>query len=177
MADSDNLSEKQSSWFNTLRIVIMGRNFKNTIIRTLALAIVTYLTCTYVFKPAWIRGESMYPRYKSGQFCVINLMAYNSSKPERFDIVAIRMAGDRVMMLKRCLGFPGERIRIDNGQLFINDKEIEEPYLIENIGWNYKEVTLGEGEYFVVGDNRGMPMDSHKFGPVGIYRIAGKALF
>ena len=177
MVDLDNNSQKRSSWWSSLRLVLLGSNLKKTLIRTTVLAFITYLACTYVIKPAWINGESMCPRYKNGEFCMINLLAYSTSKPKRFDIVAIRMAGNSVMMLKRCLGFPGERIRIENGQLFIDDKSIQEPYLIENIGWNYKEVKLAEGEFFVVGDNRGMPMDNHKFGPVGLYRIAGKALF
>jgi len=115
----------------------------------------------------------MFPTYRDGQINYANRLAYLWSQPRRGDIVVIRTTGEQVTILKRIVGMPGERVRMDNGRLFINGKPLDEPYLRHEGGWRHQEVLLGEGEYWAAGDNR--PIS--EFGKVTQSRLAGKILF
>jgi signal peptidase I len=87
------------------------------------------------------------------------------------------MAGWRVVYVKRIVGLPGERLGFRDGILFVNGHAVEEPYVQQRANWNMNETTLSPGEFFVVGDNRGMRMAEHEFGRVRRERIAGPLLF
>lgn len=91
--------------------------------------------------------------------------------------MAVRLAGWRVVYVKRIIGLPGERIAIRDGIVFVDGRAIDEPYVVRRAKWNVPELTLGPDEFFVVGDNRGMRMDQHEFGRVKRERIAGPLLF
>lgn len=119
----------------------------------------------------------MDPTYRSGSFNLVNRLSYAFAEPSRGDVVAIRLAGPSVVLVKRIVGLPGERVRIDEGVLHVNGMPLDEPYVRERRPWNVPEVALGPQEYFVVGDNRGMPAKSHSFGAVDRARIRGRVLF
>jgi signal peptidase I len=91
--------------------------------------------------------------------------------------VAIRLAGPHVLYVKRIVGLPGERVAIVDGIVQIDGEPLIEPYVARRQPWNYREVTVGPREYFVVGDNRGMRIGDHDFGRVDARRIIGKLLF
>jgi signal peptidase I len=87
------------------------------------------------------------------------------------------MAGPHVLYVKRVIGMPGERVSIADGLVSINGALLPEPYVKYRRPWHVDEVTLGPQEYFVMGDNRGMPAGDHDFGRVESDRIVGKVLF
>ena len=157
-----------------LKRVCIGSNWRLTLVRGLILAVVVYLLCSFVFLPFRVQGDSMVPLYKTGDFGFINALAYRWSEPQRFDVVAIRMAGRNVMFLKRIIGLPGEKLEIRAGVVYTDGKRLDEPYVQSNAGWDLNEQSLDSDEYLVIGDNRGMPMRQHKFGKVERDRIAGR---
>ena len=118
-----------------------------------------------------VQGESMLPNFHPND-CAI-------AKPrlrqlERGEVVVLD-DGKRDNALKRVVGLPGETIHLWQGQVFINRRLVHEPYLDRNTGtWPNQKLAvfiLGPGQYFVMGDNRAVSLDSRTYGPVGIEKI------
>ena len=118
----------------------------------------------------------MFPTYKNGQINFIFRWAYSFNPPHMGDVVAIRYAGEHVMLLKRVIGVPGQTVGFFKGRVVVDGEFLEEPYVKETCNWTRIPVKLGPDEYFVVGDNRSMPMNDHTFGVASKERIVGKAL-
>ena len=78
--------------------------------------------------------------------------------------------------IKRIIGLPGERVRIRQGQVYIDDEPLREDYVKNRAPWNESELELGPDEYFLVGDNRGMASRDHDHGAVRRSKIVGKVL-
>jgi signal peptidase I len=167
-------SEVTSLW---LRLLV-GRHPERTLVRLVVLVAVVFVLFKFVFMGVRIEGISMEPTYHDGRIGLVGRMAYRHSPPKRGDVVAIRIAGERRMYLKRVIGQPGERIAVHRGSVYINGTKLEEPYVrAPREPWEEPEVRLGEHEYYVVGDNRSMPGRWHEHGRVDASRIAGKLLF
>jgi len=162
------------SWWGRL---LIGRRPVRTLLRVVVLIIVVFILFKFVFIGIRVRGISMEPTCHDGRIGLVNRLAYAHGKPKRGDVVAIRMAGERVMLLKRVVGLPGERIAVHRGVVFINGRKLPEPYVSEPRDlWEEPETRLGEHEYYVVGDNRSMPGRWHEHGGVDENRITGKLL-
>jgi signal peptidase I len=146
-------------------------------VRVLVLAAVSFVMFRWVLMPIRAEGISMSPTYSSGSLKLVNRLAFLSAKPERGDIIAIRLAGPHVLYVKRIIGLPGERVAIKQGQVYIDSAPLAEPYVRARHPWEVPEVTLTAREYFVIGDNRGMRASDHDFGRVDVSRIVGKVLF
>jgi len=130
----------------------------------------------FILLPIRMEGISMLPTYGGG-INFANRFSYRWSEPQRGDAVAVRMAGEGVVFVKRIVGMPGERIGIEVGVVMINGEPLLEPHVLYKTLWNMPEVTLGPAEYFLIGDNRGMPMKNHDFGKAPRDRIIGKMVF
>lgn len=161
----------------TLAAAIVGRHPKRTFLRVGILVLVSYVAFGWLFLPLRGEGISMQPTFGSGQIGFVNTLAYNTSRPQRGHIVAIRMAGRRVMYVKRVIGLPGERVRIDAGIVHVNDVPLDEPYAVKGPTWDMKEAALGPGEYLVIGDNRRMRIEDHDLGIASRDRIVGRMMF
>jgi signal peptidase I len=119
----------------------------------------------------------MEPTYMDGGFNFCFKLRYIFSKPERGDIVAIRLAGERVMLLKRLVALEGDVVEFRNGDLFVNERKIEEDYSRYPSDWNLAPRTVSEGNIYVVGDNRSVSIDIHRFGQTPADRIVGSPLW
>ncbi len=115
----------------------------------------------------------MDPTYKDGSFALCWRLQYFFSQPKRGDIVTVRFAGRNIMLLKRILGLPGDTIAFQSGQLYVNGKKLDEPYVVHHSPWELPERTVKPGHVYLIGDNRGTVMKRHKFGQVEISRIIG----
>ena len=126
----------------------------------------------FICRPAWVKGESMEPTYSRIGFNFCWRPAYWFSMPERGDIVVIRYAGKK-LFLKRVIGLPGDKLIFKEGKLFLNGKEIDEPYVKKSCSWSLPERTVEQDRIYVIGDNRSMPIEMHQFGAVKLNRIYG----
>jgi signal peptidase I len=154
----------------------MGRNPRVTLARAAALALGAYVIFRFILLPVRVTGGSMEPTYHDGRINFINEFAYHSHEPERGDVVGVRFSGHSIMLLKRVVGQPGELIGFTNGHVTVNGEVLPEPYLKNPSDWVRDPVQLGPDEYFVVGDNRSMPIENHMFGVAKRERIIGKIL-
>ena len=166
---------RQPSW---LRTIVIGRNPRLTLIRIVVIVVTAILLRAFVVLPISVNGPSMLPNYKPGGVNFVNRLAYHRSDPRRGDIVAIRLAGESIMFMKRVIGLPGETITFSDGRLLINGRALDEPYVKFKCNWDFvpDHSTLGEDEYYVVGDNRAMPHADHTQGTAKRERIVGKVL-
>jgi signal peptidase I len=133
----------------------------------------------FVLLPIRISGASMLPNYPVTGINCINRLSYAWHEPQRGDVVAIRLAGEHVMFMKRIVGLPGETVDFIGGQLVVDGKPIPEPYLKFPCNWDHPPRTprkLGPNEYFFVGDNRAMPAEDHTYGAAERERIVGKVM-
>jgi signal peptidase I len=162
---------------NALRRIVFGPDPRRTAVRLLVLAAISFVTFKWVLIPIRPQGISMLPTYSPGEFRIVNRLAYLGKSPSRGDVVAIMVAGPHVLYVKRVVGLPGERVSVTDGQVRINGMPLAEPYVRHRRPWTVGEVSVGQNEYFVIGDNRGMAAGEHDFGRVDTSRILGRVLF
>ena len=159
----------------TLKELLVGRSLGRSLIRGLVTALLLLLGSWFVLVPVRAHGPSMTPTYTDGQLLLVNRLAYRFGRPiERGDIVALRLRGGKAVLVKRIIGLPGERIRIEDGQVVIDDQPLNEPYCVYRLPWNIQEATLGPAEVFVIGDNRSMLEKHHDFGIADVDRVLGR---
>ena len=159
------------------RKIVFGRNPKMTLLRIGLLVASVFLVYHYVIFPIRVSGISMEPSFHDHQLRYVWRMAFRTSAPQRGEVVSIKLVGNRLLLIKRIVGLPGERIEIKRGIVFVNSRALEESYVkLRRAPWDYSGEPLGAEEYFVVGDNRSMDRDDHYFGKVQRSRILGKVL-
>jgi len=156
---------------------IAGAQPRRTALRAGILVIAAYVVFGHLLMPVRGLGISMEPTIESGDLMFINRMTYRFREPRRGDIVAVRMAGRSIVYVKRLVALPNERLRIDAGAVSVNDSFVNEPYARKRDDWWLDEVMLGPDDYFVVGDNRSMPMALHEMGTVPRARLIGPLAF
>ena len=158
------------------RTFVVGRSLSTTLIRALVIALALLLISQYVISPVRAYGISMQPTLEPGAWLWLSRLAYLGRPPARGDIVAVNLAGGQAALVKRVVGLPGERVAITDGEVLVNGVPLAEPYVTMRKPWNVGEAQLGPHEYYVIGDNRGMPAHLHDFGRAAGSRIAGRVL-
>lgn len=135
---------------------LIGGNPAFTIARAVVWVILFVLIFRYVVQGIRVTGQSMEPTYTHGQIRFVNRLAYKKQLPQRGDVVAVASPTlKNVLILKRILGLPGERIAIIKGIIYINGEPLNEPYVKGTTSFrSRREYTLQPREYFVIGDNR-----------------------
>ena len=113
----------------------------------------------------------------NGEFNFCFRFQYAFSKPERGHVVVIRLAGKKVMLLKRVVGLEGDMVAFRKGRLFVNGKKVDETYVRYPSDWDLQPRMVDKNHIYVVGDNRNVPMDMHRFGQTSIDRIIGAPLW
>ncbi len=143
--------------------------------------ILTYLILTYVGQRTRVDGQSMENTLHNGDNLIVEKLSYRFNDPERFDIIVFPPYDTDEYYIKRIIGLPGETVQIDTeGNIYINGEILEEDYgkeTIKNPGRAIDPITLGEDEYFVLGDNRNNSTDSRstRVGNVTRDQIIGRA--
>lgn len=131
----------------------------------LVVLIITLILVKYVGQRTVVVGHSMEPTLYNGDNLIVDKISYRFRDPKRFEIIVFPFEHkDETYYIKRVIGLPGETVRIDeNGVIYINEKELSENYgaeVIEDPGLALESITLGPGEFFVLGDNRNHSSDS-----------------
>ncbi|MBO4457541.1 MAG: signal peptidase I [Butyrivibrio sp.] len=158
----------------------------NTVIYLAVIFVMTYLFITFVAQRTKVDGMSMESTLHDEDSLLIEKISYRFGDPKRFDIVVFPYSDeytDEVYFIKRVIGLPGERVRIDyDGNIYINDQILEENYgkeVIADPGRAAEEIVLGEDEYFVMGDNRNNSKDGRdpSVGNIKKSDFLGRAFF
>lgn len=151
------------------------------IITIVIISTASYLVVHFVGERTVVEGESMYPALSNNDNLIVDKISYRFSDPKRFDIVVFPFRyQDDTYYIKRVIGLPGETVQIYDGEIYINERLLKESYGYEQIinpGLASDAITLGEQEYFVLGDNRNNSADSREpsVGTISRTEILGKA--
>ena len=133
-----------------------------------------FLIHTFIFQPVRVDGPSMSYTLLDDEYMIVTKYDYWLGEPERFDVVICRYPGrGRTNFVKRLVGLPGDTVSMLNGTLYVNGEAVDEPYITNHANYDMEAVTLGENEYFVLGDNRSSSNDSHLVGTLSRDQIRG----
>lgn len=141
----------------------------------IVILIIIILIRTYIVTPIRVNGISMQETLQGNEY----MLLYKFEDIKRYDIVVADLyEGNKKVdsIIKRVFGMPGETIKIEDSMIYINGRKIEDPYGYGSTN-DVDEITLGSDEYFLLGDNRGVSLDSRIVGPVKKNHIEGVTHF
>jgi len=159
------------------------------LLREIVLYVVLFTFCIYILptfllQKTFVEGPSMENTLYNGDTLLVDKFTYRFLDPERFDVIVFYPQNnhDSEYYVKRIIGLPGETVQIIGSTIYINDEALEESYgkdAIQYAGLASDPIILGEEEYFVLGDNRTVSLDSRyeEVGRVTKESIAGRPIF
>jgi len=143
----------------------------------LQLAILVALIAAFFVHPQPVSGLSMEPHISSGEYVLINTLAYRFGVAQRGDIVAFHHdTPTPELYIKRVIAVSGDRVRVDRGTVYVNGERLDEPYVVFRDERSFPEITVPANSVYVLGDNRANSEDSRIFGPVADDDLMGRAL-
>ena len=168
---------RQGLWTESLRLI-----------RDIFLIIVVFILFgVFAVQPVVVEGTSMLPQLHDGERLLVNKLVYYKFESvswghlDRGDIVVFWYPSDPdKSYVKRIIGLPGETVEVRNGKVFIDSKQLNEPYLDTIHNQNLRDnivKSVDQHYYFVMGDNRDNSSDSRVWGLVPEKYIYGKAFF
>lgn len=135
-----------------------------------------FIVNQFLARPFIVQGASMEPNFHNGNYLVVDVISYKLGEPHRGDVIVFHYPGNRALYyIKRVIGLPGDHISFEGGKIFVNNEELKEVYLpstLETISQK-PDFYLTNGQYFVMGDNRGASFDSRSWGPLAKSDIVG----
>ena len=141
----------------------------------------------FLIQPFYVKGASMEPTFYDHEYLIIDEITYRLHQPSRGDVIVFRYPRNpQEYFIKRVIGLPGEKVQIKDGRITIFNKEhadgflLDEAYLpsdVKTYSLTEDAVTLGDNEFWVMGDNRNASKDSRSFGPVDKSFLVGRVLF
>ena len=143
----------------------MLKEILSTSLYLLTVLLITYLLIHFVGQRTQVVGSSMESTLSDGDNLIVDKISYRLRDPQRFDIIVFPFRqNEEIFYIKRIIGLPGEVVEVDdNGAIYIDGVRLEEDYgkeVIRDPGLAAEPVTLGEDEYFVMGNNRNNSSDS-----------------
>lgn len=153
-------------------------------IKVFGLAIILAFVITLFIKPTLVRGDSMLPTLHENDYLIINKIGYKVGEPKNGDVIVFKSDleqndGTNKDLVKRIIGIEGDRVTIKDGQVYVNDKLLNEPYLSQGMDTKGDiDLVVPQGKLFVLGDNREVSLDSRyeQVGLVDISDVEGKVL-
>ena len=156
-------------------------------IQSLLLAAAVFLVIyIFFFRPFQVNGESMYPNFTDKQYILTNIIILRFEEPKLGDVIVFKSPPDPEKdYIKRVIGVPHDRVLLKNGNIYLNDKKLDESaYIKPGIETNQgaflkesQEITVTDETYFVLGDNRPYSSDSREWGLVSKKSIIGESFF
>ena len=158
-----------------------------TVVIALSIFLIVYL---FLMQPHQVNGQSMVPTFQDKEYLLTDKVTYKRRAPERGEVVVFHAPdgagcpqGAGCDFIKRIIGVPGDQIEVKNGNIYLNGQLLEEPFLPDSYVTDAgaysrgRLINLGQGEYFVVGDNRSHSSDSRAWGPIQYSDIVGRVFF
>lgn len=162
-------------------------DFVQSIVLALAVFVLFYL---FVVQPNEVQGSSMLPNFVDGEYLLTEKVTYYLREPERGDVIVFKApstescAAEGCEYIKRIIAVPGDTVMVKNGRVYLNGVELEEDFLadgtVTEAGQFLEEgveITVPDGDYFCMGDNREHSRDCREFGYVSEDLIVGMAFF
>ncbi|MDO4977310.1 MAG: signal peptidase I [Eubacteriales bacterium] len=174
-AKKEEIAEEKIDW---------KKELVSTLLYLVFVCAAVFIILTYVGQRTVVNGPSMCDTLYDGENLIMDKISYRIHDPKRFDIVIFpgpEENGESPYFIKRVIGLPGETVQIQDGEVYINGEELtEDTYgitdYIDEAGIAEQAFTLGDEEYFCLGDNRPVSFDSRyeEVGPVERSEIVGK---
>jgi len=138
--------------------------------------IIAFLIITFIGQVTVVRGASMEPTLHDNERLVANKISYRFETPERGEIIIFKPPLEiKRNYIKRIIGVPGDKIEITKGEIYLNDKKLEEPYVKNRSYENMPPTIVPDNSFFVLGDNRPNSSDSRYWGFVPRKNVVGRA--
>ncbi len=153
------------------------------VVRVVVISLAIILPIRYfLIQPFYVRGASMEPNFSDHEYLIIDELSYRFKDPERGEIVVFHYPNDpREYFIKRVIGLPGETVLVQEGKVYVQAVGAAQPELLDERAYlngiatpGERRTTLGDGEYFVMGDNRSSSLDSRSFGAVPRKNVVGR---
>lgn len=162
------------------RFVNFILDFLETIVVALSIFVVIYL---FLMQPHEIKGSSMEPNFHDKEYILTDKISYRLHTPVRGDVVIFKaLVNPDVDYIKRVIGISGDKVKVQNGAVFINGEKLKEDYLKDptflfpgSFMTDGVEITVPPENLFVMGDNRSHSSDSRQFGPIALKSVVGRA--
>ena len=161
--------ETTTNWDNVRTVI-------REVLETVILTVIIFFLIQTVVRNFRVVGTSMEPNLHDSQYLIVDKISYRLGEPQKGDVIVFeppnRPGEDYV---KRVIGVSGEMVEIRKGQVFINNKPIDEPYVVYPGSYSMSPRRVGANELFVLGDNRNSSSDSHNWGMLETDKVVGKA--
>ena len=142
----------------------------------ITIVIIIIILKIFVFNFILVKGDSMNPKYKNNDFMFLNKIIYSFKPIRRGEVIVLKYRNND--LIKRIIGLPNDKIKVENGKLYINNKEVKVNYINSyTASYDFDEINLKDNEYFVMGDNRYNSYDSRNFGTIMKNNIIGRVEF
>lgn len=164
-----------------------ARHIAREILETIGLTLVIFLAIHYSIQASTVHGVSMQPGLQNGEWVMVNYWSYRFGSPQRGDVVVfkppITIQGAEYLV-KRIIAVPGDTISISATAVYVNGKQLNEPYIsplpadaegVQTVTGVVSDLKMQKDQYWVMGDNRRDSLDSRSFGVVTRQSIVGKA--
>ncbi len=139
----------------------------------------------FLIQPFYVKGASMEPNFYENEYLIIDKLTPVFRPYQRGEVVVFRYPKtDRHYLIKRIIGLPGERVVIKDRRITVYSAEHPAGLLLDENEYQPRELrpeglseVISDNEYFVLGDNRPVSLDSERFGPIDKSQIIGRVLF
>jgi signal peptidase I len=167
---------KNNSWWQSIKDNL----------QVMAIAVLlAFLIRAFIAEPRYIPSDSMLPTLSQGDRLVVEKISYHFHPPSKGDIVVfepplqLQMGGYKKeqAFIKRVIATSGETVGVKNGVVYLEDKPLQENYILEPPQYNLESVRVPDGYLFVMGDNRNNSNDSHIWGFLPQQNVIGHAIF
>jgi len=166
--DTEEIQPEPSRW----------RAFFREMVETILLALVLFFIINSLTARVRVDGPSMEPSYYHNNRIVVLKVAYTFGDIQRGDVIVFPAPPNPDEdYIKRVIGLPGDEVMVTNGAVYVNNQQLDEPYINGPPINSMRPVTVPEDMVFVMGDNRNNSSDSRSWGTVPLDNIMGKALF
>ncbi len=149
-----------------------GLQILKSLVPYFVIILIIILFKSFIITPVKVVGNSMIPTLDDGNIMLLDIISFKLKGADRFDIVVINQGKE--LIIKRVIGLPGDSIEYKDSQLYVNGKEVEDPFVTSYGFTQDLSVKVPKDHYYVLGDNRHNSNDSRTYGPFHKSQIIGK---